>query len=83
MRIEVDTELLFKYNITPNQFILIYLISNESKVLKDFINLVNKDELKKDLEVLEKVNFIHNLNTDNKLDFSNIVVRDEFLNLIN
>ena len=47
MRIEVDTELLFKYNITPNQFILIYLISNESKVLKDFINLVNKDELKK------------------------------------
>jgi len=83
MRIEVDTELLFKYNITPNQFILIYLISNESKILKDFINLVDENELKEDLKVLEKINFIHNLNTNDKLNFSNVVVRDEFLNLVN
>lgn len=83
MKIEVDTELLLKYNITANQFILVYLISKESKILKDFINLVSKDELIKDLKVLEERNFIHNLNTTNKSDVSNVVIRDEFLNLIN
>lgn len=82
MTITIETDILFHNGITPNQFTLLYLLYHNKDSFKEFVEILTLEVVCKELEVLEKSKFIHNLNKTNEVETSKIVLRGNFLKLI-
>jgi len=80
---EVDIKILKDYNISPNQYILSYLLHKNDYIdFHNIKNLIGEEKLIEELSSLEDKGFIEIKKDSDPLNTSNIKVRNKFLFII-